>query len=238
VNWSQAGRVSPKLTRDDFENFETSVDTFLLMINYWQRLVPPRASPCILLSRQRAVFSVSHPHAFGNVRGGTINQNIEDAVTETGALDTAEQEGDNSEEGFKHWLADKGAQFKEARRPRNWLGKVIEDGKTIPIVEFIFLFSFYVREYLTYGSTQPFPLNTTFRPPTPISDALRSELYRLYISDPRANSVRQLAQRYHISLKRVDAILRLKGLESHWKKVRTRFYLSVVLTTAHHDESK
>jgi hypothetical protein len=37
--------------------------------------------------------------------------------------------------------------------------------------------------------------------------------------NPDTNSVRNLASRYHLSIKRVDAILRLKGLEESWKKV-------------------
>jgi len=39
------------------------------------------------------------------------------------------------------------------------------------------------------------------------------------MADPEANSVRSLAGRYHLSIKRVDAILRLKGLEKSWIKV-------------------
>lgn len=39
------------------------------------------------------------------------------------------------------------------------------------------------------------------------------------MDDPDANSVRDLASRYHLSIKRVDAILRLKGLEENWIKV-------------------
>ena len=38
--------------------------------------------------------------------------------------------------------------------------------------------------------------------------------------DPEVNDVRTLATRHGISIKRVDAILRLKGLEESWKKVR------------------
>ncbi|KAF9446126.1 hypothetical protein P691DRAFT_804711 [Macrolepiota fuliginosa MF-IS2] len=39
------------------------------------------------------------------------------------------------------------------------------------------------------------------------------------MADPKKNSIRVLSQRYHLSLKRVDAILRLKGLEHSWYKV-------------------
>jgi hypothetical protein len=39
------------------------------------------------------------------------------------------------------------------------------------------------------------------------------------MSDPQANSVRNLSGRYHLSMTRIDAILRLKGLEESWVKV-------------------
>jgi len=37
--------------------------------------------------------------------------------------------------------------------------------------------------------------------------------------DPKLNSVRALAARHNTSIKRVDAVLRLKGMEEAWKKV-------------------
>jgi hypothetical protein len=52
-----------------------------------------------------------------------------------------------------------------------------------------------------------------------VSDALKNTLYQAFMTNPEANSVRNLAGRYHLSIKRVDAILRLKGLEESWKKV-------------------
>jgi hypothetical protein len=74
---------------------------------------------------------------------------------------------------------------------------------------------------------QPFPLNPSFKPPTPVSNALRNTLYQSFMTNPEANSVRNLAGRYHLSIKRVDAILRLKGLEESWIKVRHPFPVSV-----------
>ncbi|KAJ7922923.1 eukaryotic mitochondrial regulator protein-domain-containing protein, partial [Mycena leptocephala] len=68
----------------------------------------------------------------------------------------------------------------------------------------------------------PFPLNPSFKPPAPISDAIRSRMYTDYMLDPETNSVRALSQKYHISLKRVEAILRLKGLEEAYVKVRNK----------------
>ena len=40
------------------------------------------------------------------------------------------------------------------------------------------------------------------------------------MANPSASSLRELSYRFGISLARVDAILRLKGLEEHWRKVR------------------
>ncbi|KAF8273040.1 eukaryotic mitochondrial regulator protein-domain-containing protein [Lactarius quietus] len=88
------------------------------------------------------------------------------------------------------WKRTIGKQFEKPHRPCNWLG-----GKV------------------------PFPLNPSFKPPTPASDTLRNTLYQSFMTDPQANSVRNLAGRYHLSMKRVDAILRLKGLEESWVKV-------------------
>ncbi|KAI9512477.1 eukaryotic mitochondrial regulator protein-domain-containing protein [Russula earlei] len=87
------------------------------------------------------------------------------------------------------WKQTIGKQFEKPHRPCNWLG-----GKV------------------------PFPLNPSFKPPTPVSDAIKDVLYQAFMADPEANSVRNLARQHHLSIKRVDAILRLKGLEESWKK--------------------
>ncbi|KAI6031367.1 eukaryotic mitochondrial regulator protein-domain-containing protein [Pisolithus microcarpus] len=80
---------------------------------------------------------------------------------------------------FWQWLEGVGPNFRDPK-PRNWLGGDV-----------------------------PFPLNPSFKPPTPLSDALRTQLYQSYMP---------LSSRHSISIKRVDAILRLKGLEEAWKK--------------------
>jgi hypothetical protein len=64
-------------------------------------------------------------------------------------------------------------------------------------------------------------LNPSFKPPTPISDTLKTQIFDQYLANPTVNDVRSLATRYGMSIKRVDAILRLKGLEAHWQKVST-----------------
>lgn len=89
---------------------------------------------------------------------------------------------------YEEWLATTGRRYKRSDR-RNWL-----------------------------GDTVPFPLNPSFKPPTPLSDARRQLIFDDFILDPEVNNVRALASRHCISLKRVDAILRLKGLEASWKQ--------------------
>ncbi|KAJ7642835.1 hypothetical protein B0H17DRAFT_1104903, partial [Mycena rosella] len=53
-------------------------------------------------------------------------------------------------------------------------------------------------------------------PTTNIS--IRSRMYADYMLDPDTNSVRAHSQRYHTSLKRIEAILRLKGMGAAYVK--------------------
>jgi hypothetical protein len=95
----------------------------------------------------------------------------------------------NSAEMLEAWLEGDGAKFKTPMRPNNWLGGHV-----------------------------PFPLNQSFKPPRPVDDELRTKLYRQFMTDPKTNNVRTLAGRNNLSMQRTDAILRLKGLEEHWKE--------------------
>src|SRR6267154_3268845 len=115
---------------------------------------------------------------------------------------------------YERWIAGPGRKYRDSA-PRNWLdsGTVCSISTTMLIV-------------LTHF--QPFPLNQSFRPPPPVSDTLRAYIYRSYMADPEANSVRALAVKHHLSIKRVDAILRLKGLEETWKKVRNDLFLQIL----------
>ncbi|KAH9849276.1 eukaryotic mitochondrial regulator protein-domain-containing protein [Lenzites betulinus] len=104
--------------------------------------------------------------------------------------------GPDSADPFKEgptyatWLRTEGLKYRDPHRPNNWLG----------------------------GET-PFPLNPTFKPPTPVSDSLRNSIWNDYMRDPATYNVRFLAQQHGLSIARVDAILRLKGLEESWRKV-------------------
>ncbi|KAI7905942.1 eukaryotic mitochondrial regulator protein-domain-containing protein [Cokeromyces recurvatus] len=64
-----------------------------------------------------------------------------------------------------------------------------------------------------YLGETPFPTNPLFKPRPPLSDARRQEIYDAFISDPKTWTVRQLATKYGLSLKRVEAILKLKSAE-------------------------
>ncbi|KAJ2415627.1 hypothetical protein GGI10_001569 [Coemansia sp. RSA 2530] len=65
------------------------------------------------------------------------------------------------------------------------------------------------------GSNRPFPLNPAFRPRMPLPDAKKEEIYKDYLSDPVKNTPRILGAKYHISIKRVEAIIKLKAIEHH-----------------------
>lgn len=62
-------------------------------------------------------------------------------------------------------------------------------------------------------------MNKSFRPPPPLSDAICEEIWQLHLKDPLQFTLRELAKKYHLSIGRIDAILRLKGLEKDWTKV-------------------
>ncbi|KAJ7805142.1 hypothetical protein B0H14DRAFT_2881118, partial [Mycena olivaceomarginata] len=56
------------------------------------------------------------------------------------------------------------------------------------------------RNYVNAGgeSVIPFPMNPSFNPPPPISDAARKRIYADYMLDPETNNIRALSQRYHL----------------------------------------
>lgn len=98
---------------------------------------------------------------------------------------------------------------------------------------------------------QPFPLNPSFRPPTPLSDAHKTRIYRSFVDAVKSQSeqsstssskstsssssasksetyfVRKLAMQYNLSMDRIRAIVRLKALEenmqSQGKEIQGKF---------------
>ncbi|KAF9900676.1 hypothetical protein EC991_007038 [Linnemannia zychae] len=64
-----------------------------------------------------------------------------------------------------------------------------------------------------YIGETPFPMNPLFKPTPPISNATKEEIYKLHRSDSTKHTPRQLGTTYNISIKRVEAILRMKHLE-------------------------
>ncbi|EKM61410.1 uncharacterized protein PHACADRAFT_204581 [Phanerochaete carnosa HHB-10118-sp] len=105
-------------------------------------------------------------------------------------VNTTQNPFPDDDKGYSAWINGEGRQFREPHRSRNWLG----------------------------GNVTPFPLNSTFKPPIPVSDETRTLIYEQFMSDPTKNNVRELAALHGLSIARVDAVLRLKGLEEHWKK--------------------
>ncbi|KAF9977391.1 hypothetical protein BGZ73_006138 [Actinomortierella ambigua] len=69
-----------------------------------------------------------------------------------------------------------------------------------------------------YISETPFPMNPLFKPAPPISNSTKDEIYKLHRSDTNKWTPRQLGSKYNISIKRVEAILRLKHLEQEMVK--------------------
>ncbi|KAI8325417.1 hypothetical protein GQ54DRAFT_295456 [Martensiomyces pterosporus] len=90
--------------------------------------------------------------------------------------------------GYKRWLRLQGGAFKS-----------VQPGKT---------------NYVG-GRDIPFPLNPAFRPRAPVSDATREAIYKDYLADPLSNTPRVLGEKYGISIRRVEAILKLKAIEHH-----------------------
>jgi hypothetical protein len=76
---------------------------------------------------------------------------------------------------------------------------------------------------------QPFPNNPSFNPPPPLHNDLKEAIYEGFRRRVRPYpgssqqpideevAVRELAQRHHISMPRVQAIIRLKALERQWQ---------------------
>ncbi|KAF7302500.1 hypothetical protein HMN09_00884300 [Mycena chlorophos] len=131
----------------------------------------------------------------------TLKKAEGDGEQEDGSGDgPADQRGENGPATYGEFLKEH-EHFKLAR-PKNYFARQSREDKDDDDAP---------RQ--TVGQV-PFAMNPSFKPPPPISDALRSRMYAQYMDNPDLNSVRALSQRYHISLKRVEAILRLKGLEA------------------------
>lgn len=67
-------------------------------------------------------------------------------------------------------------------------------------------------------------MNPSFKPPIPISASRKRQIYAKYIYDPVIYSPRHLSAMFNISLKRIDAILRLQGLEAHFIEASFLFW--------------
>jgi hypothetical protein len=72
-------------------------------------------------------------------------------------------------------------------------------------------------------SQQPFPLNPTFRPPAPIGEHVKQEIWEKFVGEPEVYTPKTLALEYRLSVPRIEAIIRLKALEYLWRKVCAKF---------------
>lgn len=72
-------------------------------------------------------------------------------------------------------------------------------------------------------------MNPSFSPPPPVSNALKTKIYLEHLFDPEKNNIRVLSARHSVSIKRVDAIIRLKRLEEQWQEVSSRSLSSWLL---------
>jgi len=68
----------------------------------------------------------------------------------------------------------------------------------------------------------PFPMNPLFKPVPPIADYVREQIYAQYLENPVTIKTRELGVLYRISIKRVEAILKLKA---HEKKLLSKGYV-------------
>ncbi|KAF9512778.1 hypothetical protein BS47DRAFT_1345022 [Hydnum rufescens UP504] len=91
---------------------------------------------------------------------------------------------------YRQWLEGEGRAFKNAKPHKtNWLGGEV-----------------------------PFPLNPSFKPPPPLSDALRNQIFARWKSNPEHYNPRMLSIHYNLSIKRIEAIIRLKAHEAEYVK--------------------
>ncbi|KAF9532089.1 eukaryotic mitochondrial regulator protein-domain-containing protein [Crepidotus variabilis] len=107
---------------------------------------------------------------------------------EIDAITVTAEESTEAPKSYRDFMNKIGYQYRLAE-PRNWLGGHV-----------------------------PFPMNPSFKPPPPVSNEQKDVIWALYQKEPITNSVRRLAKRFNLSHRRLDAILRLKGMETDWIK--------------------
>ncbi|RUS27004.1 hypothetical protein BC938DRAFT_483839 [Jimgerdemannia flammicorona] len=59
----------------------------------------------------------------------------------------------------------------------------------------------------------PFPMNPLFSPNPPVTDSLREQIYENYMYDSALPTPRMLGAKFKLSIRRIEAILRLKAHE-------------------------
>ncbi|CAG7851707.1 SubName: Full=Uncharacterized protein {ECO:0000313/EMBL:CCA68742.1} [Serendipita indica DSM 11827] len=72
------------------------------------------------------------------------------------------------------------------------------------------------------GGSVPFPLNPSFKPPPPITDKLRTEIFNKHLE--KGKTEEELSSEYKLGINRIRAILRLKKLEQLWVMNKIRHH--------------
>lgn len=63
------------------------------------------------------------------------------------------------------------------------------------------------------GKNHPFPYNSDFKPPKPVTEEFRQRIMATWEADPKTWTPRQLSLRFRVSVERIRAILKLKLLQ-------------------------
>lgn len=164
------------------------------------RVIGLTASKC---AHQRAA-----PIALRQFHSTVINTEEKDSESSQGDSEQSSTEGLETEETEPVKLSRRRRKFHEWANGEGKKYKTPSQGTT------------------NYIGQTPFPMNPLFKPVLPLSDAVREKIFKQYASDPDTWTVRKLATEYNISLRRVDAILKLKAQEKQMEsKVRLGVYV-------------
>ncbi|KAN0065654.1 hypothetical protein ACQY0O_000784 [Thecaphora frezii] len=132
---------------------------------------------------------------------------------------------------FPEWMAGEATHYK---RPKpgmgpNWIGDTVSLPRTqstlaihahtpLPKASSWSVTHFFMPLFLLsfLFDLKPFPLNPAFNPPPPLRASVKAEIWQLHASDPAKWTIPALSQKFSIGKERMEAVLRLKALETEW----------------------
>ena len=126
-------------------------------------------------------------------------------ITRSYATSYRNKEATLSLTGYKQWAQGPGKDYAypNPSGKAKWLG-----GSVVSAV-------WWVRSKVD-DAWQPFPLNPSFRPPPPISNAIQDRIYQQLLAGKR--DLPQLAEDYNVSKARIMAIKKLKDVEVEFRR--------------------